>query len=158
MSTVDSPELTRVMSAIANRILEAIAQPFLVRGREYRLGASIGISLCPGHSCDAPTLMTRADSAMYQAKNVGGNSFRFYSYELSQKQQHRLDLENRLHTAVEAGEFTLAFQPLIDLTTTRTVGVEALIRWPQPDGSYISPGSSYRLQRKRVSLFALVAG
>ncbi|XKH02528.1 EAL domain-containing protein [Marinobacter nauticus] len=49
-------------------------------------------------------------------------------------------MENRLHTAVEMGEFQLAFQPLIDLTSTRTVGVEALIRWPQPDGSFISPG------------------
>lgn len=140
LSTVASPELINVMSAIAERILEAIAKPFMVRGREYHIGASIGISLCPGHSSDAATLMTRADSAMYQAKNIGGNSFRFFSCELSRKQQHRLDMENRLYTAIEAGEFRLAFQPLIDLTTTRTVGVEALIRWPQADGSYVSPG------------------
>lgn len=140
LSTVNSPELIHVMSTIAERILAAIAKPFLVRGREYHIGASIGISLCPVHSCDAPTLMTRADSAMYQAKSVGGNSFQFFSCELSKKQKHRLDMENRLYTAVEAADFKLAFQPLIDLTTTRTIGVEALIRWPQEDGSYISPG------------------
>jgi len=139
LSTVDSPELIHVMSTIAERILEALEQPFVVRGREYHLGASIGISLCPGHACDASALLTRADSAMYQAKNVGGNSYRFFSCELSRKQQHRLDMENRLYTAVEAQEFKLAFQPLIDLTTSRTVGVEALIRWPQRDGSCISP-------------------
>lgn len=140
LSTVDLPELMSVMSAVARRVLETIEQPFLVRGREYYLGASIGISLCPTHSCDASTLLTRADSAMYQAKNIGGNSFQFFSCELSRKQQHRLDIENRLRTAVDVGAFQLAFQPLIDLTTTRTVGVEALIRWPQADGSYISPG------------------
>ncbi len=140
LSTVNSPELIDVMSAIAERILETIEQPFLAEGREYYLGASIGISLCPGHSSDASTLLTHADSAMYQAKETGGNSFQFFSCELSKKQQHRLEMENRLHTAVEKGEFRLAFQPLIDLTTTRTVGVEVLIRWPQPDGSYISPG------------------
>ncbi|WP_197083900.1 bifunctional diguanylate cyclase/phosphodiesterase [Marinobacter subterrani] len=140
LSTVDLPELMSVMSAVAQRVLETIEQPFVVRGREYYLGASIGISLCPVHSCDASTLLTSADSAMYQAKNVGGNSFQFFSCDLSKKQQHRLDIENRLRTAVDMGEFQLAFQPLIDLTTTRTVGVEALIRWPQADGSYISPG------------------
>ncbi|WP_417565230.1 EAL domain-containing protein [Marinobacter sp.] len=140
LSTVDLPELMSVMSAVAQRVLETIEQPFVVKGREYYLGASIGISLCPVHSCDASTLLTRADSAMYQSKNLGGNSFQFFSCELSKKQQHRLDIENRLRTAVDTGEFQLAFQPLIDLTTTRTVGVEALIRWPQADGSYISPG------------------
>jgi len=140
LSTVNSPELINVMSAIAERVLEEIKQPFVARGREYFLGASIGISLCPGHSSDASTLLTHADSAMYQAKEIGGNSFQFFSCQLSKIQQHRLDMENRLHSGVEKGEFRLAFQPLIDLTTTRTIGVEVLIRWPQPDGSYISPG------------------
>jgi diguanylate cyclase (GGDEF)-like protein len=140
LSTIESPELTQVMSAIAERILDAMSQPFHVRGREYHLGASIGISLCPDQSSTAGTLLARADSAMYQAKNVGGNSYRFFSCELSQKQQHRLDIENRLYTAVMGGEFEMAYQPLIDLASSRTVGVEALIRWPQSDGSYISPG------------------
>lgn len=140
LSTIDSPELMSAMSAVAERVLAAIEQPFLVRGREYHLGASIGISLCPSHASNASALLTRADSAMYQAKNIGGSSFQFFSCELSRKQQHRLDLENRLYTALEMGEFQLVYQPLIDLTTTGTVGVEALIRWPQAVGTFISPG------------------
>lgn len=139
LSTVDSSDLAGVMATVADRVLQAIEQPFWVKESEYHLGASIGISLCPGHSCDASTLMARADSAMYQAKKVGGNNFQFFSCELSEKQQHRLEIENRLYTAVEAGGFKLAFQPLIDLTTARTIGAEALIRWPQEDGTHIAP-------------------
>lgn len=140
LSTVESGELMTAMSCVAERILRILEKPFNLQGREYHLGASIGISLCPGHACDASTLMMRADSAMYQAKSLGGSHYRFFSTELSQRQQHRLDLENRLYSAVEEGQFTLAFQPLIDLATTDIVGVEALIRWPQPDGQCISPG------------------
>ncbi|WP_375194033.1 putative bifunctional diguanylate cyclase/phosphodiesterase [Marinobacter sp.] len=140
LSTVESPELMGVISSVAERVLATIEQPFLVRGREYHLGASIGISLCPHHASDASALLARADSAMYQAKKIGGNSFQFFSCELSKKQQRRLDLENRLHSALEAGEFQLVYQPLVDLTTTAPIGVEALIRWPQDDGSFISPG------------------
>lgn len=139
LSTVESEQLMAAMSCVAERILRVLEQPFSLQGREYHLGASIGISLCPGHASDASTLMMRADSAMYQAKGLGGSHYRFYSTELSQRQQHRLDLENRLYTAIEEHQFTLAYQPLVDLATTRTVGVEALIRWPQPDGASISP-------------------
>ncbi len=140
LSTVEPGELMDSMSSLAERVLRVLEKPFNLEGREYHLGASIGVSLCPGHANDASTLMMRADSAMYQAKSLGGNHFRFFSAELSQNQRHRLEMENRLHTALLEGQFTLAFQPLIDLSTAKTVGVEALIRWPQRDGSYISPG------------------
>ncbi|MEX1228360.1 MAG: EAL domain-containing protein [Marinobacter sp.] len=140
LSTIESGELKAAMARVAERILQVLKKPFDLQGREYHLGASIGISLCPGHACDASTLMMRADSAMYQAKSLGGSRYRFFSSELSQRQQHRLEMENRLYKAVEENQFKLVFQPLIDLATTSVVGVEALIRWPQPDGSSISPG------------------
>jgi len=131
--------LRSTMSKLAHRVLESIAMPIPIRGRDYRIEASIGISLCPLHGKDALALLMKADSAMYEAKKLGGNSFQFFSCEHSERQQHRLELGNRLYRANEAKAFELAFQPIVDLANGQITGAEVLLRWPQSDGSSISP-------------------
>ena len=131
--------LTSTMTSLARQILESIARPISIRGQDYRIEASIGISLCPLHDKDALSLLRKADSAMHEAKKRGGNSFQFFSFEQSERQQQRLELGNRLYLANEAKAFQLAFQPIVDLTSGLITGAEALLRWPQSDGSYISP-------------------
>ncbi|WP_372994852.1 EAL domain-containing protein [Marinobacter sp.] len=131
--------LRSTMARLAHRVLESIETPIPIRGRDYRIEASIGISLCPLHGKDALSLLIKADSAMYEAKKLGGNSFQFFSCEQSERQQHRLELGNRLYRASEAKAFQLAFQPIVDLTNGHITGAEALLRWPQSDGANLSP-------------------
>lgn len=127
------------VSSLAQEILDALQEPFLIEGRNYHIESSIGIGMCPAHAKEAFSLLMKADSAMYEAKKVGGNSFRFFSSELSERRQERLQLESRLYQSVDARAFEIALQPIIDLKDGHIVGAEALLRWPQTDGSYISP-------------------
>ncbi len=80
-----------------------------------------------------------ADSAMYRAKNLGRNNFRFYSETMRTKSLHRLDLENLIRSAIEQEEFSLYFQPKVDAKTSRLVGAEALLRWQHPERGAIAP-------------------
>lgn len=126
-------------AAVARRIIERMKQPFLLQGQEAYVGATIGISLFPDDAGDALTLLQHADSAMYRAKELGKNNFQFYSRELSQRQQQRLSLASRLHKALEQKEFVLHYQPIVDLSCGRLIGVEALIRWQTSKGDLVSP-------------------
>ncbi|WP_341582813.1 EAL domain-containing protein [Marinobacter metalliresistant] len=132
-------QLRSTMTTLAQRLLDSVEAPVQVRGRDYHIEASVGISLCPLHGKDALSLLMKADSAMHEAKKLGGNSFQVFSCEHSERQQHRLELANRLYRASEDNAFQLAFQPVIDLADGHISGAEALLRWPQPDGSSISP-------------------
>ena len=131
--------LRATMAKLAQRILASIGRPITIGDRDYRIEASIGISLCPLHGKDALALLMTADSAMYEAKRLGGNSFQFFSCKLSERQRHRLELGNRLYLASQDKAFELAFQPIVDLASGDITGAEALLRWPQPDGSSVSP-------------------
>ena len=126
------------ISAVAQKILDAIAQPYELDKQQYYVTTSIGICIYPPDGIDAATLLKNADSAMYAAKDRGGNNYQFYSEAMANQSSGRLSMENALHHALERNEFMLYYQPLIDFTSGKMAGVEVLLRWNR-DGVVVSP-------------------
>lgn len=123
----------------ARRVIEAMRRPFKIAGYEYYIGASVGISFVEPTNGDFQSLLRQADTAMRQAKEAGGNTYSFYSGDLTERHTRRLSLEARLRRAVEQDSFMLHYQPIMALESGDTIGVEALVRWPQDDGSLLAP-------------------
>jgi diguanylate cyclase (GGDEF)-like protein/PAS domain S-box-containing protein len=130
---------------IAGKALEAIRRPFFIDQHELHVTASIGISLYPTDGRDAEALMRAADTAMYYAKERGRDNYQFFTSRLNEAAQRRLTIANRLHQALQRGEFALHYQPHIDIRTGRIFSAEALIRWHQPQMGIVSPGEFVRI-------------
>ncbi len=124
---------------IAQNVLDVLARPFVMDGRELFITSSIGVSLHPGDSDDVWTLIKHADIAMVRAKERGKNNFQFYSPAMDAQASKRLALETRLRRAVERGEFLLHYQPKVSLLTGRISGIEALARWQHPELGLVPP-------------------
>jgi len=124
---------------IAQKLVAAFRQPFLVEDRALYVTASIGISLYPQDGSDVDTLIRNADAAMYRAKDQGRDTFRFYTEDMTTRALAQVSLESALRRALVNGEFVLHYQPLLDLATGRIAGLEALIRWQRPEGGLIGP-------------------
>jgi len=129
------PKIVRAQDAaiIAQRIIDSLVTPFYLDKQECFIGASIGISQFPIDGDDYETLIKNADVAMYKAKDIGKNNYQFYNPAMNVAAFEYLVLENKLRKAVEKDEFLLHYQPQIDLKENKIVGVEALIRWKDPD-------------------------
>lgn len=121
------------------RVLDAVSRPLQLDGRELYVTASLGASVYPRDGEDAESLLQNADTAMYRAKDLGRNTFQSYSGEMNQQLDRRLALLARLRHGVERKEFTLHYQPRVDLRSGRIVGVEALVRWQHPQLGMVSP-------------------
>ncbi|MBK9607159.1 MAG: EAL domain-containing protein [Betaproteobacteria bacterium] len=129
----------RYVATVAQKALAAIASPFAVLGREFRVTASVGISVYPQDGQDEQTLTKNADIAMYQAKEDGKNNFRFYSDALNANTLERLTLESSLRHALEHNEFELHYQAKREIRSGRITGMEALLRWQHPDLGTVAP-------------------
>ncbi|MDF2959394.1 MAG: sensor diguanylate cyclase/phosphodiesterase [Paenibacillus sp.] len=127
------------ISLIAQRILNHLSKPFICDGNEIFITPSLGISLFPDDGKNAEALVHHADIAMYRAKEQGRNNYQFYANEMNEVISKRVQLEKRLRTALDNNEFILHYQPQIDLQTGKINGMEALIRWNQPEMGLISP-------------------
>jgi diguanylate cyclase (GGDEF)-like protein len=121
----------------ADRMLEALAEPFFVGGKELYTGASLGVAHCD-EAADVPHLTTWADTAMYHAKGSGRNAISVFEPSMSDKGL-RLTLANDIARALKNGELRLELQPILDLATGRIEGAEALIRWDHPTRGPIAP-------------------
>jgi diguanylate cyclase (GGDEF)-like protein len=124
---------------IAGDLLLALSRPVQLSGHECHTTASIGIAMFPADGADVHTLTKNADMAMYHAKEDGKNDFRFFTKEVKMQSIERLVLETSLRHALERGEFSLHYQPKVDLATRQITGVEALLRWTHPELGMLPP-------------------
>ena len=127
------------VDALANRILTAAAEPFDLAGIKYVVTVSIGIAFYPNDAENADGLIRCADLAMYRAKTVGRDTYRFFSAELNARASERLIIEHRLRQALQEGSLTLHYQPIVSLDSGRLNAFEALLRWTDPELGVVSP-------------------
>ncbi len=135
------PDLERPESAriVADKILREFARPVEIGGQEIHITTSIGISHYPNDATDVNHLLKHADSAMYQAKDSGRNTVRFFTSDLNYLLSRRLEVEGRLRKGIEHEEFFLRYQPQVDIASGRIVGMEALMRWNDPVKGEVFP-------------------
>ncbi|WP_456737231.1 MULTISPECIES: bifunctional diguanylate cyclase/phosphodiesterase [unclassified Bradyrhizobium] len=124
---------------IATGLLATLAVPMELAGHECHTTASIGIAMYPANGSDAQTLTKNADMAMYLAKEDGKNGYRFFSKEVTTQSIERLSLESALRRALEREQFSLNYQPKVDMASGQITGVEALLRWNHPVFGNVSP-------------------
>jgi diguanylate cyclase (GGDEF)-like protein/PAS domain S-box-containing protein len=136
LSEVDQPEDAGL---IAEKIVSSIAEPHEVSGHELRLTASVGIALYPEDGQDPHSLIMRADTAMYHAKNSGRNRVDFYQPDMEAPAIKRSSIESELRSALDKGELELFYQPTIDLESGAISGAEALMRWRHPEKGLVQP-------------------
>ena len=134
------PEGQHGAPAVAMKIREILDEPFNLHGHEVSVAASIGITVFPDDAVDHETLIKYADTAMYQAKQAGGSTFRFFTAAMNTAVLDRLAMEAALRAALTRDEFVLYYQPKVQLNSGRVSGVEALLRWERPGHGLVSPG------------------
>lgn len=125
------------ITKVVENIFAIFKEPFNIKEHELFLTASIGIGVYPDDGTDAETLLKNADIAMYLAKDEGRNAYRFYTTAMNARTIERLEMENRLQKAIERDELLLHYQPQIDIVTGEVSGVEALVRWHEPERGII---------------------
>jgi diguanylate cyclase (GGDEF)-like protein/PAS domain S-box-containing protein len=124
---------------LARKILGALTAPYSIDQKHLYISASIGVSTYPGDGQDAETLIHKADTAMYDAKKLGRNNYQFFRAEMQARVLEWQNLGGSLRNALDRNEFTLHYQPKIDLKTRKVTGVEALLRWKHPERGIIPP-------------------
>ena len=129
-----------VLFTIAERLGDQLRKPVPYQGHEFVVTPSIGVSIYPDDADNVEDLLKNADVAMYQAKNAGRDTVQFYSGTMSLRSLQGIALEHDLRKAVENEELELHYQPKLELGTGKLVGAEALVRWRDADGDFISPG------------------
>ncbi|NRD80156.1 EAL domain-containing protein [Bacillus sp. BRMEA1] len=127
------------ISQLAEKLIDTFSSPFSIQERQMFISTSIGISLFPKDGETVEALIQKSDVAMYSAKENGKNNFRFYSSYLNINNKRKMEIVLGIRKALEHNEFTLYYQPLVDLDTKKIIGLEALIRWNHPKYGFISP-------------------
>ena len=129
----------RDAATVAQKILDALAQPFSLAQQEVFISASIGIALYPSDDNGIDSLFKKTDAAMYHAKERGRNNYQFYSAEMNASLARKLHMENSLRRALEREELRLHYQPQVDTVSGRIIGMEALLRWQHPEMGLVPP-------------------
>jgi diguanylate cyclase (GGDEF)-like protein len=141
---------------VAERLLEALADPFLLRGHDVAVGASVGIAVsAPGDTVD--DLLRNADMAMYTAKEAGRGRYELFQPDMHLALVRRVEMENYLRRAAEDGEFTMYYQPIFALATGRLAGLEALLRWQHPARGLLEPSEFLALAEETGAIIGIGA-
>ena len=135
----DQPDDPMSVAPVLEKIRRAVNEPVLLEGQEVQVSCSMGVAMYPRDGDDPTTLMMNADAAMYRAKDLGKNAFQFYAREMNASVEGKLILLEGLRSALECGQFSLLYQPKVDLRSGRIFGVEALIRWQHPEHGTVPP-------------------
>lgn len=125
--------------AVGERILDSLSAPFMIKGHELYVTASVGITIFPEDSDTPDALIKNADLAMYRAKETGKNNCQLFTLAMNERAQQRLVLEKNLRKAIEGRHFEVWYQPKVHLPTGGVIGMEALVRWRREDGSLTPP-------------------
>ena len=129
----------QTIGSICEKLVSAFARPFELDGVNVHVTASIGVAIFPSDGNDSKTLMMAAESALYSAKADGRNLYKYYSREMNEMGTHLFKLERMLRVALERNEFSVVYQPQVSAQSGQLVGVEALLRWQNPELGNVSP-------------------
>ncbi|TNC99779.1 MAG: diguanylate cyclase/phosphodiesterase with PAS/PAC sensor(s) [Gallionellaceae bacterium] len=140
---------------VAQILLDELSLPCDLNGIPFPVHATIGISLFPDNGSDIGTLLKQADAAMYRAKEEGRNNFRFFTDEMNTRINRIFSMEKDLRLATERKEFSLFFQPQMDMTSGKICGAEALIRWDHPEKGRISPAEFIPVAEETGQIIAI---
>jgi diguanylate cyclase (GGDEF)-like protein/PAS domain S-box-containing protein len=127
------------VSDFAQRLLDALSEPFSILGQECRLSASVGIAMCPQDGDDGATLLKKADIAMYRAKASGRNGLAFFSESDAKPAEERIVMGAGIRRALDTNQLRLLYQPKVSVRTGAMTGVEALVRWEHPERGLLLP-------------------
>lgn len=130
----------REAASLADKIIEALKQPFSLKDSEFYISASIGTAIFPDHGTDAVALLKKADTAMYEVKKQGKNGHLFYTPDFDVQLLENIEIESDLRKAIERNELVVYYQPQFHAESNRMIGVEALVRWNHPTKGMLSPG------------------
>jgi len=136
------------VASIADRIVEELSRPVTLMGQEVQLGVSVGIAIEDGHGQSPEDLLRSADVAMYEAKAQGKGRWAIFESSMADQTIERFEIANTLGAAIDNDELMVYYQPIVDLATGRTVGVEALVRWNHPVRGMVSPAAFIPLAEK----------
>jgi diguanylate cyclase (GGDEF)-like protein/PAS domain S-box-containing protein len=139
--TLEGLQQAEDAAQVAAKIIKALSRPCEIAGHTLNTSCSIGISIYPLDAEDDRALMKNADTAMYHAKEKGRDNYQFFSPEMNVRAVERHTLETALRAGLERQEFTLYYQPLVDLRSGKIVGMEALLRWQHPERGVLSPAT-----------------
>ncbi|MGG4439793.1 bifunctional diguanylate cyclase/phosphodiesterase [Brevibacillus fortis] len=127
-------------ASLADKIIEALKQPFSLKDSEFYISASIGTAIFPDHGTDGVALLKKADTAMYEVKKQGKNGHLFYTPDFDVQLLKNIEIESDLRKAIERNELVVYYQPQFHAESNRMIGVEALVRWNHPTKGMLSPG------------------
>ena len=138
-ATVDGEALSARVRGIANNLLSELIKPFEIAEQRVQTTASMGVALYPGPAADREALLEQAEHAMYKAKESGRARVSFYTQEIHQNRDRKIRVERELRQGVSEGQFTMLYQPILEIPSGKVVGLEALLRWSHPQRGMLEP-------------------